>query len=666
MANIPTAQIPNVQTAVGNAPTLSPGAVRTPNIQRMPVLGREVFDGVGAGMVGLSRGVWEGAQMLDQFSQKMSAANDNFQFAAADRAFSEAVANHEVEAATLPPDKHLELWESKYLPKVQSTVSGMRVTPDGRARLDAYMQRQTGSAYAAIKTGAYKQFLAQGLQESDNYIDRAMQEGRPEDAFAQLARDQQAGVRSEQEAEARRLKIEEDTKVSTMTQAIQQDPAKWRGELAKYQKEGKNPHKLRPEQVLQFRRMAEGVHGQLVQDLNNEMLNRLETESAAITNDQIEEFYNRPDIDAPRELINKMKEYRDFKYADTPEGQAKQATRFSDLWQKIFSYDAEKDISMADPDTHKREYQRLISEIVSTAPEGQRKPFMDTLDKMVSEANQGRRSRADEIAKGLTDLTSKLASWGQLGDDGGWKEVKKDGKTERVPKDPQMQFEVQTKRLEITNDVRALLRENPDLTEEQAMERFKGILENRLDGGALFMQQPDEESWWRKLLPFVMGPDLGPNVTTAGFSFGGGSKAPASVRNNNAGAMWYVGGWQKKFGAEYGQKLNDGLGQGNQIAKFPTPVHGAAALMYQLDRPSYRNSSVRQAISKWSGGNNVGSYLSVLQSAGFTADQKVADIMSSPDQAIAFAKAMARHEAGADYPMNDDQWQQAFAMFQQA
>jgi hypothetical protein len=27
---------------------------------------------------------------------------------------------------------------------------------------------------------------------------------------------------------------------------------------------------------------------------------------------------------------------------------------------------------------------------------------------------------------------------------------------------------------------------------------------------------------------------------------------------------------------------------------------------------------------------------------------------------------MARHEAGTDYPMSDDQWQQAFAMFQQA
>jgi hypothetical protein len=158
----------------------------------------------------------------------------------------------------------------------------------------------------------------------------------------------------------------------------------------------------------------------------------------------------------------------------------------------------------------------------------------------------------------------------------------------------------------------------------------------------------------------LQDPRFGPQTNA------GSRRAPASIRNNNAGAMWYVGGWQKKFGAEYGQKLNDGLGQGNQIAKFPTPVHGAAALLYQLDRPSYRNSSVRQAIAKWSGGNNVSSYLSILQSAGFTADQSVAEIMASPEDAIAFAQAMARHEAGQDFPLDNSGWQQAYEMYRSA
>jgi hypothetical protein len=199
-------------------------------------------------------------------------------------------------------------------------------------------------------------------------------------------------------------------------------------------------------------------------------------------------------------------------------------------------------------------------------------------------------------------------------------------------------------------------------------------LENRLDGGALFMQQPDEESWWDTLIDvatfggIVMNPTANnPNVMTAGFNFSAGGKAPASIRHNNAGAMHYrADSWQSKFGATFGQKLNDGLGQGNQIASFPTPVHGAAALLYQLNQPSYVGKTVGEAISKWSGGNSVSSYLSVLSGAGFNADQNVSEIMASPDSAVAFAKAMARHEAGSEYPMNDEQWQQAYNMFREA
>jgi hypothetical protein len=45
---------------------------------------------------------------------------------------------------------------------------------------------------------------------------------------------------------------------------------------------------------------------------------------------------------------------------------------------------------------------------------------------------------------------------------------------------------VQTKRLEVTNEVRRLMRENPDLTVEQAHGTLQGDLVDpyRLDGGA--------------------------------------------------------------------------------------------------------------------------------------------------------------------------------------
>jgi hypothetical protein len=506
----------------------------------MPVLGREVFDGTGAGLIGLSRGVWEGAQFMSDFSSKMAAANDDAQYAAADRAFSEAVSAHEVEASTLPPDKHVGLWESKYLPKLETQVAGLKASGEGRARINAMFQRQAGNAYAAIKVGANQKFLESARQESDAYQERAVAEGRHEDAYAQLERDRQSNLRSSGEVAQRMAKIAEDHKINTWRGYIQQNPAEARKVLREAQTTGKPPKGLRPEQVMQFRREAEGQHAQLLQDVTNQILVGLDSDAAQISNDDIEAQLTRPDIDAPRELIDKIKERRDFAYANTPEGKAEKDTAYSNLWQRIFAYEAEKDVSLSDPDSHKREYQKLLQDIVDVAPEGERKPFMDTLNERVSNAVQGRKSRADEIAKGLTDMTEKLANWEQLGPIGKWKEVKMGDKTEKVPADMAAYQKVQAKRMEITNDIRSMLRENPELTEEQAMERFKGILENRLDGGAQFMKEPEtEEAWWEKLRPFVRPviqgiPAIGqiygplakgpmannPNVVTAGLSFG--------------------------------------------------------------------------------------------------------------------------------------------------
>lgn len=697
MANIPTIQIPNVASAAGASPTAPQVGFKAPSLAAMPVLGREVFDGVGAGLVGLSRGVWEGAQMLTEFSNKMAAANDDFQFAAADRAFSEALADHEVEASRLPPDKHADLWTTKYLPKLQTQMEGMKVTSEGRARLNSFFQRQAGNSTAAIKVEANKKFLQAGLQESNNYIARAVNEGRDEDAVGQLARDVAIGVRTKEEADAQEIKIMQDRKISNWRGYIQQKPAEARRVLRDAQTSGKYPKGLRPEEVMQLRREAEGQHGQLLQDFTNSYLERLETDSASISNDKIEKDFSDPQIDAPRELKDKILAARGLKYADTPQGKAEKDQYYSDLWQKLFSYDAEKDSSMSDPDSYMRQYQKLQQEIIATAPEGERKPFLDKLNESVSKAKDGRKDRADQIAAGLTDLTKKLADWGQLGEDGGWKKVKKGDREVEVPRDWNAYGKVQSKRNEITTAVRQMLRENPDLTEQEAYERFKGILEDKLDGGAKFMNGPDEESWWQKLIPFVQGPMANnPNVMTAGISWGSPSvteglysneeplppvattpnneeppmpnkSIPASIRNNNAGAMWPAE-WQKKFGGNFGEDLADG--KGNKIAKFPTPVHGAAATMYLLGNPDflYDNKTVSDAIATWSNakGANLQAYIQAFEKAGFSREDVLSDIMSDPQRAIKFTKTMSRFEAGAEYPLNDEQWAQAYNMFRQA
>jgi hypothetical protein len=530
MANIPIAQVPNAPQTGNSAVPLPVGAIRAPKFEVSRVVDDASYLAIGKAYSNLGAAGQQAASVMGDFGLSMARASDEANLAKADSIKTDLLSKYYTETQRMPEDQWQSHWQSKYQDRLASEVGGMQMsTRDGANRRDSWLQSTQSAVSADIYVKSNKALVERGKQEIGNYIDRAVGEGRFEDAMSGWQRMVTAGFATKEEGEAGMIKIEEDQKINTMTSAIQQKPAQWRKELAKYQQEGKNPHKLRPEQVLQFRRMAEGTHAQLLDDLNNEMLNRLETESVAITDEDIEKFYTRPDIDAPRELINKMIEYRGFKYADTPEGQADQATRFSDLWQKIFSYNAEKDISMADPDTHKREYQRLISEIVTTAPEGQRKPFMDTLDGMVSKANQGQKSRTDEITRNLINQASSLAEWGQFGDAGKWKKEQRGDVTVTKPQDVNAWLNVQTKREKAINEIRSMMRENPDLTIDQAQERFKGIVEPYLDPSASFMNKPEEEDgWWKSIMDvatwadFAMNPTANnSNVMTAGLGFRG-------------------------------------------------------------------------------------------------------------------------------------------------
>lgn len=133
---------------------------------------------------------------------------------------------------------------------------------------------------------------------------------------------------------------------------------------------------------------------------------------------------------------------------------------------------------------------------------------------------------------------------------------------------------------------------------------------------------------------------------------------PASIRNKNPGAQ-KAGPSSRKFGA----LKTHIIGGGHSIEQFPTHIHGAAAQFDLLDR-LYSGMSVRQAITKWSGGNHVDSYLKVLQKLAYVdPDGLMPDgYFRDPDSAIPFARAMAHHEAGQEYPMSDADWIAAHEM----
>lgn len=136
---------------------------------------------------------------------------------------------------------------------------------------------------------------------------------------------------------------------------------------------------------------------------------------------------------------------------------------------------------------------------------------------------------------------------------------------------------------------------------------------------------------------------------------------PASIRYKNPGAMW-GNSLAKKWGSTQTVTLHDGLGQGNNIAVFPTYVQGIAA---QLDlwrsSANYKNKKFSAAIAIWSGHNNVESYIHFVLSKvpGMTRDTVMDDAFWKSNMGIGFLKAQAGHEAGKTYPAPDEDWIEA-------
>jgi hypothetical protein len=121
----------------------------------------------------------------------------------------------------------------------------------------------------------------------------------------------------------------------------------------------------------------------------------------------------------------------------------------------------------------------------------------------------------------------------------------------------------------------------------------------------------------------------------------------------------------KKWGSTDTVTLHDGLGQGNNIAVFPTYVQGICA---QLDlwrsSANYKNKKFSDAIAIWSGHNNVESYIKyVLQRiVGMTRDTVMNDVFWQSPMGVEFLKAQAGHEAGKIYPAPDEDWVKAQAI----
>jgi peptidoglycan hydrolase-like protein with peptidoglycan-binding domain len=125
----------------------------------------------------------------------------------------------------------------------------------------------------------------------------------------------------------------------------------------------------------------------------------------------------------------------------------------------------------------------------------------------------------------------------------------------------------------------------------------------------------------------------------------------ASFRYYNPGAQY-----PSARAARFGQTGYGIIGGGHKIARFPSPVNGAAANFDLLSR-SYVGMTIGEAGTKWTGAHGFGV-------PGYNPDAILTKAMVElPAQAIPLLKAIASRESGKGNNLTEEQWRQAHRMF---
>ena len=644
MANIPIAQVPNAPQTGSNAVPLPVGAIRTADIEYMGVVEDASYMAIGRAYENLGAAGQQAASVLGDFGLSMARASDEANLAKADSIKTELLSKYYTETQRMPEDQWQSHWQSKYQDRLASEVGGMKMTTrDGANRRDTWLQSTQSAVSADIYVKSNQSLIGRARMEFDNGIERKIENGDHEGAFALIARRGLAGLSNPEEDERDKLKIERAVKWETIEQKVSTDAPAAAKELQQAVDENKE-HPNYPELKTQADRVkalraARGFERENITRYSSEGLERVlqgEFQSA----EEIEKAYTGL---LPTREIEELK----ATLLQTPEEVAKRVELYRPVLAMIEAYDPSTDKDLG----ARMEIRRAIRQVET----GFQLDLVNTLNDKVRQNKPLPPTSITTIRKDLEDRL-KAGEYGQ------WKVDSKGN-----PRNPAERAKYEAAMLSYGQEATAFnewARKNPNASDADAFTEINRIRTDQYKRDKAAGRDPKMPAAMQAPKLEDIESEIRRRRSSTGAPADGAAKA--TVRNNNAGAMWYVGGWQKKFGAEFGENLNDGLGQGNQIAKFPSPTHGAAALIYQLNRPSYADKTVRGAISRWSGGNNVSSYLKVLGDAGFSPDQQVSEILASPEGAVAFAKAMARHETGYDYPLDDNEWQEAYQMSRQA
>lgn len=644
MPRIPLADIPN-----------APGIGPTPEMQRVPGLRVDMsgitrnlqqstirpgsFDGAAEGLAKVGDAVAGVAPVINEFGQRMVASKNYGDLARAEAVMDTARAAHAQETAQLPENQWSAVWDEKYAPMVAGQIEGLGLSQWSKDRIGPQLVQFQARQKITIAHSAWKKSAERDDMAMANQFNAAMDAGDYEKAAAVNQQRTAIGHQTPEEQEKVWAEAEKKIQHRGAIDFQNRDPLNFEAEMEESAAAGKSDvfPWMQPEDIARYMNSAQSEVRSRRTDARQSLHDSIlagEIPDEETLRAKAGPYIGETEIKSLARSIVGNVQYN-------PEITSKLRTDIANYDPKV-----DKDLSV---------YNSLRSRIESTVVKDVQGPLSSELYKVYSDAKEGKPAKpASRLRSALFSTIDTMTEQGLLGPTGTSDKTGEKGKIV----DSGQYISSFEKAQKLKDDAEQFFADNPDATPEQATQWFKTTV-----SGSAAEQAAKAFGEKAKAPVYNWAPYGGGGLGMPGAAPRGKPSideirkktGPAAIRFNNPGAM-YPGPSSEKFGAV----ATETIGGGHKIAVFPDAESGAAAQFDLLDR-SYTGKTLKDAISKWSGGNDVSTYLAVIEKdtgiKGGTVLTK--DMVRDPLFAIPLARAMARQESGKEYPLTEAQWRAA-------
>ena len=668
---IPIADIPNAPQA---GPALGLTSVPQPSLSiagvagtlTAPTLAQGAFDGAAEALQSMGQAIGQVAQVptkvkniIDDNQRRRAQFQDNVSLATYNRQMTEAFETYRAGLDGVSEDQWVPGWQKQYSELSEKFAGDLSFSEAGRQQLLAENQQFLSRTNSQLITSANRKAVDRGTGELLAQADRQFEFGDDEAAYATIGKLVDLGAMRRDQAQAKMESWKEIRNENALTAAMQSNPKMFHEDIQEFIKTGKSEvledNFTGPEKAMKLRDW-EGRSGAFLRGIQVDQGNEIHN---GILEGSI--------IDEPT-----------LRQAAGDNFDEKQVQRWVKLMNSNVKYDPEvtsklrTDIAgysdIAKDDTDLSKYNELRVRIESTIAKDLQGPLATELYQAYSDQKEGKLAKPSTRLRG--EMFSKIDELGAQGLLTGGKTGRRGRTNERKGEkasdiiDKEADAMVFTTVENLKNDTEQFFKEHPDASPDDAMAWFKSKLDAPAASAAadMFAEQETKTPFFGAVrgglgMPviFTFGAKPAPTPKPEEIREKAGKLSPASVRFNNPGAM-YPG----ESSAKFGSTRTETIGGGHKIAVFDNPEDGAAAQFDLLDR-AYTGKTLRDAITKWSGGNSVPTYLKVIKESTGLDDGTVITkaMLRDPDIGIPLLQAMARQEAGRDYPLSLDQWKSA-------